>query len=253
MLTKKRILFCVSASSGFSSVSRDLFHPIITCSSPYIDLQQVYLLQSEALKCWPSCLFASTFAITAVSSTDNIYWQNETIWIVKLSLFSNSTLPSLSWLVKVFFSSGWTWGRRVFTPELGRRCHYKVLHPGTPLVKIWNNDIFLQFNISSSSQSCDSDQNTTTMLLTTLHASQLGCFCWIQKNYLFQGWILSFIQVEIRPIYRYHQTQGRPQRCDRGWLAVGRLQTAVEASKATGGLEEGHWDTGTASVLSRGT
>ena len=36
----------------------------------YIDLQQVYLLQSEALKYLLSCLFASTFAIEAVSSTD---------------------------------------------------------------------------------------------------------------------------------------------------------------------------------------
>ena len=38
----------------------------------YIDLQQVYLLQSEALKYLLSCLFANTFAITAVSSTDII-------------------------------------------------------------------------------------------------------------------------------------------------------------------------------------
>ena len=35
----------------------------------HIDLQQVYLLQSEALKYLLSCLFASTFAITAISST----------------------------------------------------------------------------------------------------------------------------------------------------------------------------------------
>ena len=36
----------------------------------HIDLQQVYLLQSEALKYLLSCLFASTFAHKAVSSTD---------------------------------------------------------------------------------------------------------------------------------------------------------------------------------------
>ena len=76
--------------------------------------------------------------------------------------------------------------RCVFTPELGRRCHYKVLNPGTPVVEISSNDIFLQFNISTSKQSCDSDQNTTTILFTTLHAPQLWCFCWVQKNYLFQ-------------------------------------------------------------------
>ena len=36
----------------------------------YIDLQQVYLLQSEALKYLLSYLFANTFAIMAGSSND---------------------------------------------------------------------------------------------------------------------------------------------------------------------------------------
>ena len=77
-----------------------------------------------------------------------------------------------------------------------------------------------------------------------LHCMLPSCGAFAEyKRITFSGsWLLSFIQVEIRPIYQYHRTQGRPQRCDRGWLAVGRLQTAVEASKATGGLEEGHWD-----------
>ena len=42
------------------------------CNCIYIDLQQVYLLQSEALKYLLSCLFASTFAHKAVFSTDII-------------------------------------------------------------------------------------------------------------------------------------------------------------------------------------
>ena len=149
------------------------------------------------------------------------------------------------------FSSVWTWGRRVFTSELGRRCHYKVLHPGTSLVKIWSNDIFLQFNISSCKQSCDSDQNTTTMLFSTLHVPQLWCFCWIQKNYLFQE-LDSFLypswdqaNIPIPPDTRTTTTVW--SRLTRSWTFADGGREPRKPS------EEDRRDTGTASELSRGT
>ena len=151
------------------------------------------------------------------------------------------------------FSSVWTWGRRVFTSELGRWCHYKVLHPGTSLVKIWSNDIFLQCNISSCKQSCDSDQNTTTMLFSTLHVPQLWCFCWIQENYLFQE-LDSFLypswdqaNIPIPPDTRTTTTV---------WSRLTRSWTFADGGRGPRKPPEeegGHWDTGTASELSRGT
>ena len=69
----------------------------------YIDLQQVYLLQSEALKYLLSCLFANTFAITAVSSTDNTF-ANKT----KQFGFSDFLLTE-SWYISLPTSSPTAW------------------------------------------------------------------------------------------------------------------------------------------------
>ena len=49
--------------------SRHSYRGLEQCFTKYIDLQQVYLLQSEALKYLISCLFASAFSHKAVSST----------------------------------------------------------------------------------------------------------------------------------------------------------------------------------------